>query len=381
MNALLTEQAALDVHYMARALELARKGLYSTHPNPRVGCVIVREGRIVGEGWHARAGEPHAEVHALRQAGELARGATAYVTLEPCSHQGRTPPCADALIEAGLTRVVAAMQDPNPEVSGRGLLRLMNAGIGVQCGVLESEARALNKGFLKRMETGLPYVRVKMAMSLDGRTAMASGESQWITGPEARSAVQRLRAQSSVVLSGADTVLADKARLTVRPDELGLDAELTALAAARAPLRVLIDGRLRVPLDAPFFQAGSALVVTCAAASARGRYQEEGHEMLALADSAGHVDLRRLMDELAARGVNEVLVEAGPRLAGAFARLGLVDEFQLFIAGKFLGSSARPLLDLPLAQMSEALELNIVEMRAVGNDWRVIALPVRTPGV
>ncbi|SFW72459.1 diaminohydroxyphosphoribosylaminopyrimidine deaminase [Pseudomonas sp. NFACC10-1] len=378
---MLTEQAALDVHYMARALELARKGLYSTHPNPRVGCVIVREGRIVGEGWHVRAGEPHAEVHALRQAGELARGATAYVTLEPCSHQGRTPPCADALIEAGVTRVVAAMQDPNPEVSGRGLLRLMNAGIGVQCGVLESEARALNKGFLKRMETGLPYVRVKMAMSLDGRTAMASGESQWITGPEARSAVQRLRAQSSVVLSGADTVLADKARLTVRPDELGLDAELTSLAAARPPLRVLIDGRLRVPLDAPFFQAGSALVVTCAAASARGRYQEEGHEMLALADSAGHVDLRRLMGELAARGVNEVLVEAGPRLAGAFARLGLVDEFQLFIAGKFLGSSARPLLDLPLAQMSEALELNIVEMRAVGNDWRVIALPARTPGV
>lgn len=378
---MLTEQAALDVHYMARALELARKGLYSTHPNPRVGCAIVREGRIVGEGWHVRAGEPHAEVHALRQAGELARGATAYVTLEPCSHQGRTPPCADALIEAGVTRVVAAMQDPNPEVSGRGLLRLMNAGIGVQCGVLESEARALNKGFLKRMETGLPYVRVKMAMSLDGRTAMASGESQWITGPEARSAVQRLRAQSSVVLSGADTVLADKTRLTVRPDELGLDAELTSLAAARPPLRVLIDGRLRVPLDAPFFQAGSALVVTCAAASARGRYQEEGHEMLALADSAGHVDLRRLMGELAARGVNEVLVEAGPRLAGAFARLGLVDEFQLFIAGKFLGSSARPLLDLPLAQMSEALELNIVEMRAVGNDWRVIALPVRTPGV
>lgn len=378
---MLTEQAALDVHYMARALELARNGLYSTHPNPRVGCVIVRDGQIVGEGWHVRAGEPHAEVHALRQAGELARGATAYVTLEPCSHRGRTPPCADALVNAGLARVVAAMQDPNPEVSGRGLLRLMNAGIGVQCGVLESEARALNKGFLKRMETGQPYIRVKMAMSLDGRTAMASGESQWITGPEARSAVQRLRAQSSVVLTGADTVLADKARLTVRPDELGLNAELTALAAARPPLRVLIDGRLRVPLDAPFFQAGSALVVTCAAASARGRYQEEGHEMLALADSAGHVDLRKLMGELATRGVNEVLVEAGPRLAGAFARLGLVDEFQIFIAGKFLGSSARPLLDLPLAQMSEALELNIVQMRAVGNDWRVIALPVRAPGV
>ncbi|WP_080266817.1 bifunctional diaminohydroxyphosphoribosylaminopyrimidine deaminase/5-amino-6-(5-phosphoribosylamino)uracil reductase RibD [Pseudomonas syringae] len=381
MSALLTEQAALDVHYMARALELARKGLYSTHPNPRVGCVIVREGQIVGEGWHARAGEPHAEVHALRQAGEQARGATAYVTLEPCSHHGRTPPCADALVNAGVTRVVASMQDPNPEVAGRGLLRLMTAGIAVQCGVLESEARALNKGFIKRMETGLPYVRVKLAMSLDGRTAMASGESQWITGPEARSAVQRLRAQSSVVLTGADTVLADKARLTVRPDELGLNAELRALAAARAPLRVLIDGRLRVPLDAPFFQAGNALVATCAAASARGRYHDEGHEIVALADSAGHVDLRKLLTELGARGVNEVLVEAGPRLAGAFTRLGLVDEFQIFIAGKFLGSSARPLLDLPLAQMSEALELNIVEMRAVGNDWRVIALPVPVPGV
>ncbi|WP_122584936.1 bifunctional diaminohydroxyphosphoribosylaminopyrimidine deaminase/5-amino-6-(5-phosphoribosylamino)uracil reductase RibD [Pseudomonas viridiflava] len=381
MSALLTEQAALDVHYMARALELARKGLYSTHPNPRVGCVIVREGQIVGEGWHALAGEPHAEVHALRQAGEQPRGATAYVTLEPCSHHGRTPPCADALVNAGVTRVVASMQDPNPEVAGRGLLRLMTAGIAVQCGVLEAEARALNKGFIKRMETGQPYVRVKLAMSLDGRTAMASGESQWITGPEARSAVQRLRAQSSVVLTGADTVLADKARLTVRPDELGLNAELTALAAARAPLRVLIDGRLRVPLDAPFFQAGSALVATCAAASARGRYHDEGHEIVAMADSAGHVDLRKLLTELGTRGVNEVLVEAGPRLAGAFTRLGLVDEFQIFIAGKFLGSSARPLLDLPLAQMSEALELKIVEMRAVGNDWRVIALPVPVPGV
>lgn len=381
MNASPTEQAALDVHYMARALELARKGLYSAHPNPRVGCVIVRDGQIVGEGWHARAGEPHAEVHALRQAGEKARGATAYVTLEPCSHHGRTPPCADALINAGLGRVVAAMQDPNPQVAGRGLLRLMNAGIATRSGVLEAEARALNKGFLKRMEKGLPYVRVKLAMSLDGRTAMASGESQWITGSEARSAVQRLRAQSSVVLSGADTVLADRARLTVRPDELGLNAELTALAALRPPLRVLIDGRLRVPLDAAFFQAGPALVATQAAATARSRYHEDGHELLALADCSGHVDLHKLLVELAARGVNEVLVEAGPRLAGAFTRLGLVDEFQIFIAGKFLGSSARPLLELPLAQMSEALELNIVEMRAVGNDWRVIALPVARPGV
>ena len=376
-----TEQSVLDAAYMARALELARKGVYSTHPNPRVGCVIVRDGAIVGEGWHVRAGEPHAEVHALRQAGDKAKDATAYVTLEPCSHHGRTPPCADALVNAGVARVVAAMQDPNPDVAGRGLLRLMNAGIAVQSGVLESEARALNKGFLKRMEHGLPYVRVKLAMSLDGRTAMASGESQWITGPEARSAVQRLRAQSSVVLTGADTVLADNARLTVRPDELGLNAELTALAATRPPLRVLVDGRLRVPLDAPFFKVGNALVVTCAAASARERYHDEGHDMLALPSSGGHVDLRKLLVELAARGVNDVLVEAGPKLAGAFTRLGLVDEFQIFVAGKFMGSSARPLLDLPLAQMSEALELKIIEMRAVGNDWRVIAIPASHPGV
>ncbi|WP_296183847.1 bifunctional diaminohydroxyphosphoribosylaminopyrimidine deaminase/5-amino-6-(5-phosphoribosylamino)uracil reductase RibD [Pseudomonas sp. UBA1879] len=376
-----TEQSVLDAFYMARALELARKGVYSTHPNPRVGCVIVRDGEVVGEGWHVRAGEPHAEVHALRHAGDKARGATAYVTLEPCSHHGRTPPCADALVNAGVGRVVAAMQDPNPDVAGRGLLRLMSAGIAVQSGVLESEARAINKGFLKRMEHGLPYVRVKLAMSLDGRTAMASGESQWITGPDARSAVQRLRAESSVVLTGADTVLADGARLTVRPDELGLSAELTALAVGRPPLRVLVDGRLRVPLDAPFFRAGNALVATCAAASARGRYQDQGHELLALPSSGGHVDLRKLLVELAGRGVNDVLVEAGPKLAGAFTRLGLVDEFQIFVAGKFMGSSARPLLDLPLAQMSEALTLKITDMRAVGDDWRVTAIPVHGPSV
>lgn len=365
-----------DQAFMARALELARKGLYSTHPNPRVGCVIVRDGRIVGEGWHARAGEPHAEVHALRQAGDKARGATAYVTLEPCSHHGRTPPCADALVNAGLARVVAAMQDPNPEVSSRGLLRLMQAGIAVQSGVLEAEARELNAGFIKRMEQGLPFVRVKLAMSLDGRTAMASGESQWITGPAARAAVQRLRARASVVLTGADTVLADDARLTVRPDELGLNAELTALALDRPPLRVLVDGRLRVPLSAPFFQAGPALVATCAAAAARDRFQDDGHELVAVPGSNGHVDLKRLLGELAARGANEVLVEAGPRLAGAFARAGLVDEYQIFMAGRFLGSSARPLLDWPLARMAEAPQLKIVGIRPVGDDWRIIAVPL-----
>ena len=369
------EQAVLDQRSMARALELARKGVYSTHPNPRVGCVIVAGGQVVGEGWHARAGEPHAEVHALRQAGAKARGATAYVTLEPCSHHGRTPPCAEALVQAGVARVVAAMQDPNPQVAGRGLARLQEAGIEVACGVLESEARALNVGFIKRMEQGLPYVRVKLAMSLDGRTAMASGESQWITGPAARAAVQRLRARASVVLTGADTVLADGARLTVRPDELGLNAELTALAMTRPPLRVLVDGRLRVPLSAPFYQAGKALVATCAAAGARQLFLDDGHELLAVSGSNGHVDLRKLLLELAARGANEVLVEAGPRLAGAFARQGLVDEYQLFVAPKLLGSSARPLLDLPLARMADAPALKIVEMRAVGDDWRIIAVP------
>ncbi|MCO8169791.1 bifunctional diaminohydroxyphosphoribosylaminopyrimidine deaminase/5-amino-6-(5-phosphoribosylamino)uracil reductase RibD [Pseudomonas sp. 21LCFQ02] len=375
------QQAVLDAGYMARALELARKGRYSTHPNPRVGCVIVRDAQVVGEGWHVRAGEPHAEVHALRQAGEQARGATAYVTLEPCSHHGRTPPCADALVKAGVGRVVAAMQDPNPQVAGRGLQRLHDAGIEVHSGVLQAEARKLNKGFIKRMESGLPYVRVKLAMSLDGRTAMASGESQWITGPEARAAVQRLRAQSSVVLSGADTVLTDNARLTVRPEQLALDPEQTALAASRAPLRVLVDGRLRVPLDTAFFQAGPALVAACAGADAVAHYQAQGHELLSLPGAQGHVDLRALLLELGARGANDVLVEAGPRLAGAFTQLGLVDEYQIFIAGKFLGSSARPLLDLPLSRMDEALELNIVKMRAVGSDWHVIALPAPRRGV
>jgi diaminohydroxyphosphoribosylaminopyrimidine deaminase/5-amino-6-(5-phosphoribosylamino)uracil reductase len=367
-----SEQAILDAHYMARALELARKGHYTTHPNPRVGCVIVRDGQIVGEGWHVRTGEPHAEVHALHAAGDKARGATAYVTLEPCSHHGRTPPCADALVHAGVARVVAAMQDPNPSVAGRGMQRLAQAGIATESGVLEGEARKLNEGFLKRMEHGLPFVRVKLAMSLDGRTAMESGESQWITGPAARSAVQRLRAQASVVLTGADSVLADNARLTVRADELGLDPEQTALAMSRPPLRVLIDGRLRVPLDAPFFKAGPALVATCMAIEEQ---YANGPECLIVAGEDGLVDLRKLLVELAARGVNEVLVEAGPRLAGAFAQQGLVDEFQIFIAGKFLGSSARPLLDWPLAQMKDAPELKIIEIRAVGDDWRVIAIP------
>lgn len=375
----MSDLAANDARHMARALELARKGVYSTHPNPRVGCVIVRDGETVGEGWHVQAGGPHAEVHALRQAGDRARGATAYVTLEPCSHHGRTPPCADALVAAGVARVVVAMQDPNPQVAGQGLERLRQAGIAVTCPLLATEARALNPGFLKRMEHGQPYIRVKLAMSLDGRTAMASGESQWITGPAARSAVQRLRAQSSAVLTGADSVIADGARMTVRVAELGLDAETVELATRRTPLRILIDGRLRVPLDAPFFQAGPALVVTCADAAAHPQYAQGGHELLSLRGDDGQVDLLKLSIELARRGINEVLVEAGASLAGAFARQGLVDEYQLFIAAKFMGSTARPLLDWPLERMSEAAPLQIIEMTAVGDDWRVIAVPAPNP--
>jgi len=363
-----------DLRWMSRALQLARQGLYSTHPNPRVGCVLVRDGEVVGEGWHQRAGEPHAEVHALRQAGERARGATAYVTLEPCSHHGRTPPCADALLAAGVSRLVCAMQDPNPLVAGRGLARLAAAGVSCLSGVLEDEARALNPGFVKRMEQGLPYVRVKLAMSLDGRTAMASGESQWITGPAARAEVQRLRARSSVVISGADTLLADGARLTVRGDELGLEADARELALSRLPARLLIDGRLRVPLDAPFFSAGSAWVAGGSEAD-ESRYAAAGHRWLQGVAADGRVDLRALLERLAAEGANEVLVEAGPSLAGAFARSGLVDEYQIFMAPKLLGSSARPLLDWPLARMADAPALAIRDIRAIGDDWRIIAVP------
>ncbi len=367
--------SAADQSFMARALQLARLGLFSTHPNPRVGCVIVRDGEIVGEGWHQRAGEPHAEVHALRQAGERAGGATAYVTLEPCSHHGRTGPCAEALVSAGVSRVVAAMSDPNPLVAGRGLRRLQEAGIEVRCGVLEAEAAELNAGFIKRMQSGLPLVRVKLAMSLDGRTAMASGESQWITGPAARAEVQRLRARSAAVLSGADTVLTDDARLTVRPNELQVDAEQTALAACRPPLRVLIDGRLRVPASAPFYQAGPALTLCVAETAVAGELRAAGHEVLVLPAANGRVDLPAALRLLGERGINELLVEAGPRLAGAFAQAGLVDEYQIFIAGKLLGSSARPLLDWPLERMAEAPALKIVDIRAFGDDWRVLARP------
>ena len=363
-----------DYAYMAQALRLAEQGLYSAHPNPRVGCVIVAEQHVVGEGWHVRAGEPHAEVHALRQAGAQAQGATAYVTLEPCSHYGRTPPCAEALVQAGVARVVIAMQDPNPQVAGQGVAYLREQGVqvDVMTGELAAAARSLNCGFVKRMEIALPFVRLKLAMSLDGRTAMASGESQWITGPEARADVQCLRARSSAILTGAETVLTDDARLTVRAEQLPLDEQLCALALSRPPLRIVIDGRLRVPTDMAFFAAGPALVAT---------YQMPPTntamiEYLQLPEVHGHVDLRALLQALAERGINELMVEAGPNLAGAFVQAGLVDELYVYMAAKLLGSNAQPLLQLPLELMADAVDLQITEMRAVGKDWRIIAKPV-----
>lgn len=362
-----------DQVYMAHALRLAEQGLYSTHPNPRVGCVVVADQQVVGEGWHRRAGEPHAEVHALQQAGARAQGATAYVTLEPCSHHGLTPPCAEALVRAGVQRVVVAMQDPNPQVAGRGIEHLRAQGIQVDVldGELAAAARALNCGFVKRMEKGLPFVRLKLAMSLDGRTAMASGESQWITGPAARADVQSLRARSSAIVTGADTVMTDNARLTVRAQELPLSPELRELALSRPPLRIVIDGRLRVPTDLAFFSAGPVLVATYQTPPAN----TASIEYIQLPEIDGYLDLHALLQVLAQRGINELMVEAGPQLAGAFIQAGLVDELYIYMAGMLLGSTAQPLMQLPIATMSAAVRLQIVEMRAIADDWRIIARP------
>ncbi|SFT60831.1 bifunctional diaminohydroxyphosphoribosylaminopyrimidine deaminase/5-amino-6-(5-phosphoribosylamino)uracil reductase RibD [Halomonas saccharevitans] len=367
--------------WMARALKLAERGRYTTDPNPRVGCVLVKGERVVGEGWHERAGDPHAEVHALRAAGEAARGATAYVTLEPCSHQGRTGPCALALVEAGVARVMVAMQDPNPQVAGRGIALLRDAGIEVEVGVLEDEALALNPGFVMRMSHGRPFVRLKMAMSLDGRTAMRSGESQWITGPQARREVQRLRARSSVVLTGVESIIFDNARLTVRAEQLALpDGEVIA---ARQPLRVVVDSRLRLPLAAACLrEPGRTLVATLAEhdAERRERLEEAGAEVVAMpAGHDGRVDLDALLHHLAeAEQANEVLLETGATLAGAVLEANLIDEMQLFVAPTLLGGEARPLFALPgLSLMAQQKGLEILDIRAVGQDWRITARPRR----
>lgn len=367
MSPQLAITAADDARWMAQAIQLAARGRYSTSPNPQVGCVLVKEGRLLGEGWHQRAGEAHAEVSALAACGD-ATGATAYVTLEPCSHYGKTPPCAKTLIQAKVARVVVAMQDPNPLVAGRGIKLLNDAGIAVEVGLQQSEAEALNPGFIKRMQCGLPRVRAKLAMSLDGRTAMASGASKWITGPAARADVQRLRAASCAIVSGVETVLTDNAALTVRPDEAGIDPE-----RCRQPLRVIVDSRMRIAPTAALFQSGGKILIVTAHNDPERRavLETAGAEVLLLASDDGRVNLPALMKELGRRQCNEVMIEAGATLTGALLEQGLLDVMTVYMAPTLLGSNARPLLSLPLHSMEQQHRLEIEAMRAVGDDWRI----------
>jgi diaminohydroxyphosphoribosylaminopyrimidine deaminase/5-amino-6-(5-phosphoribosylamino)uracil reductase len=339
--------------------------MYSCTPNPRVGCILVRGGEVLGRGWHIRAGEGHAEVNALSNAGADAgvsvAGATAYVTLEPCGFHSRTPPCTEALIQAGVTRVVAAMTDPHPRVSGQGFAALQQAGIAVDVVELP-EARALNAGYIKCLQTSRPLVRLKTAISMDGRTGMASGESQWITGAAARADVQAWRARSCAILSGSGTLLADDAKLTVRDERFLVDGRI------RQPLRVIADSKLQLPAGAAVFAgAGDVLLVHAPGA----KPQVEGVEHLALGTPSGKVDLAALLDELGARGCNELLVEAGAGLLGALLEADLWDELLVYLAPKLLGSDARPLAKLPLLSMSEAVQAKMTDCVPVGDDLRI----------
>ncbi len=366
-----------DRRAMSRALALAARGLDSTHPNPRVGCIILQGERTVGEGWHEWAGEAHAEIAALRAAGAEAAGATAYVTLEPCSHHGRTPPCADALIEARVGRVVFAMHDPDPWVSGRGAERLRRAGIRVESGLMESEAAELNAGYVRRLTASRPWVRVKLALSLDGRTALASGASKWITGEDARRDVQRWRARSSALMTGIGTVLADDPRLDVR----------TQAARVRQPVRVVLDSGLRTPPGARLFGgAGEVWIFTASAdATRRGALAARGArieqvEQIERAEGASgaatFLDLRQVLERLAEAQINEVHVEAGATLAGELIRARLADELLLYVAPVLLGPQARPLVDLPaLESLQGAPRFDMVEVQPVGADLRIRLRP------
>ena len=356
--------SAVDHGMMARALQLAERGLWTTSPNPRVGCVVVRDGKIVGEGWHEKAGEPHAEVHALRAAGELARGATAYVTLEPCSHHGRTPPCAEALVAAGVSRVVAAMSDPNPLVAGQGLAMLRAAGIETACGLMENEARELNIGFVSRMTRGRPWLRLKVAASLDGKTALNNGVSQWITGPDARQDGHRWRARACAILTGIGTVRDDDPQLNVR-----------AVETTRQPLRVVVDSRLETPLTARILQGGPVLVAVAVDDEKRANLlRSAGAEVLLLPNASGKVELKDLLEELGRRGINEVHAEAGFKLNGSLLREGLVDELLLYLAPCLIGHAASGLFNLPeLTTLNDKRCLKIHDLRQVGADIRVVA--------
>lgn len=372
---------------MTEAIQLARKGLYTTAPNPRVGCVLVKNDTVVGRGFHRVAGDGHAEVNAIADAGTQANGATAYVSLEPCSFSGRTGACVDALLKAGIVRVISAMEDPNPRVAGSGNRLLQEAGVAVGVGLLASEANKLNLGYIQRMRVGKPWVRCKMAMSLDGRTAMASGESQWITSPASRQMVQKMRAQSCVLVTGIGTVLNDDPSLTVRSVDFGQ-------VVTRQPAVVVVDSTLKIPLTArllsPITETGSANALTrrvyiaCGAAADQEKKAQliaMGIEVLSLPTNArddqrnGAVSLSGLLHELAQQQFNEIMIEAGPTLAGEFLSQGLVDQLDLFVAGKLLGSTAKPLFELPLSQMSEAKNIAISNIQAVGDDWLMTCVP------
>ena len=421
----MTGFSALDHLHMAHALRLAERGLYTTQPNPRVGCVIAHGAEVVGTGWHRHAGEPHAEVLALGEAGAHARGATAYVTLEPCAHYGRTPPCALALVEAGVARVVAATGDPSPKIAGRGFAMLRGAGIEVEVGLLAAPARDLNPGFFSRIERGRPWLRLKQAISLDGRTALANGRSQWITGAAARADVQHWRARSSAILTGSGTVCADDPRLTVRlplatPGAMAPGHPSAVAATERAgsrdeslspgsaggegwvggaafatdaapgashgldftpPLRVVLDRSLRTPAASHVLDgsAPTLLVHAADATCADGRFARV--ERVAVAAPDGRLDLPAVLALLATRGCNEVQVEAGPTLGGALFAAGLVDELLLYVAPLLLGDAALPLLHLPpLADMAGRWELQLDEQRMLGADWRLRLRPVPASG-
>ena len=365
-----------DHKFMQRAISLAKRGHFTTSPNPRVGCVIVRNEEVVGEGFHQKAGQGHAEVHALKQAGIKANGATAYVTLEPCSHYGLTPPCAEALIKAQVTHVIAAMVDPNPKVSGRGLELLNAAGITTQFGLLEQDARALNPGFIQLMTTKLPYVRCKLAASLDGKTAMASGESQWITSAEARIDVQRLRAQSCAVICGADSVIFDDAKMTVRWHDLGELKNSYAEADVRQPVRIIIDGKNRLTPDLAIFQSESKILLIRHTIENDHTWPHFVEQVqIDKAENSEYINLTLLLRYLAKQGLNDVLVESGSQLSGAFVSQNLVNELILYQAPKLIGHDGRGLVNMPtVLQLDEAKNLEIQDMRMIGKDIRLTAI-------
>lgn len=356
-----------DQHHMTHALELAARGLYTTTPNPRVGCVIVKNGEVIGEGWHEKAGEPHAEPVALQIAGTRAAGATVYVTLEPCAHHGRTPPCVDVLLKAKPARVVAAMQDPNPKTAGKGFEQLRAAGIQVDAGLMETEARELNIGFVSRMTRGTPWVRMKVAASLDGRTALANGQSQWITGAEARRDGHAWRARACAVLTGVGTVKDDNPQLTVRD-----------VSTTRQPLRVVVDSRMQTPLAARVLGPGTLIAAAGADVPRSVALRAQGAEVAVLPNHEGKVELPALLQELARRGCNEIHVEAGYKLNGSLLTEGLVDELLIYMAPCILGDTAKGMFHLPpLENLAGRHKLKITDIRQLGDDVRVRARVIR----